>query len=191
MKIFMLVILISMFACRPCETPEIIENPPIHDSILSKVPYANAQIIKLKHSNGHVINFIVNLDSSTYISECERYNCCDYLFRYTNYRINLVPDYPIFSIDFSMSNLDYQSKFISVFIANSTFYFSYDFNLNYGCQIIDSIYLNNRFYYDVMMVPHSGVYDNSHTFPDTLLYNYEYGILKIKISNNEFFTITD
>lgn len=178
-------------ACRQCPDPIIIENPPLQDSILAKVPYTKNQIVKFRHSNGHVINFIVNLDSSKFISECERYKCCDYLFKYTNYRIKLIPDYSIFSIDFSMSNIDYQSKFISVFIANSSFNFSYDFNLNYGFQIIDSVYLNNQFYYDVLKISNSGVYDNSPTFPDTLYYNFEHGLLKINISNNEFYTITD
>lgn len=191
MRYFIVILLIVLYGCRPCDQPVIIENFPIHDTILGKVPYANAQIIKLMHSNSHVINFTANHDSTTHISYCDRHKCCDYLFRYTNHKINLVPDYPIFQISFSMSNLDYQSQYISVFIANTAFYFSYDLNSNLGYQIIDSIYLNNRFYYDVMKIPNSGVYDNNLTFPDTLYYNYDYGILKIKISNNEFFTITD
>lgn len=191
MRYLSLLIILLMLGCRPCDPPKIVEKDKIHDSILNKVPYSSDEIVKLQHSNGHVVNFITKFESSFYLTDCERYDCCEFIYKYKILNKTLTPDYPIFNISFNFSSINIDPTLITCRIANSEFYILTSADNSLQNDVLDSIYINNKFYHNVFRIASNYSYHNNPVFPDSLYYNFEFGIIKIKISNGEYFVIKE
>jgi hypothetical protein len=174
--------------CPPCETI-IIDNGPLQDWVLSMVPYTNGNQYNLKHSNGQVINYMAERESVKEIMECR--HCCDYTFSYEINTTTLTPDYPVFSIRLELSNADTTRFEFAGSIGK--YFFNIPTNHNYYSSNVlfaDSALIGETYYKDVYKImPYNNGLWSDPIAVDTVYYNYTGGILLIKMSNEEFFTI--
>ena len=188
--VYLLVFLIFMLACRPCEVTTI-ELPNITDTLLAKIPYKNGNSIIMEHSQGKSMEFVVNRKSSKEQTSCE--HCCKYNYIYEVDETDLITNYPIFSISFSISGLDTTNYYIGSYIGNSnvTIPTSYNKTNNYNdAKLEDSILIKDKKYYNVFKIK-SSVNDfyKDILFVDSVYYNYKFGLIKIIMSNEETYTL--
>lgn len=173
---------------------------------LALVPYQKDETINFIHSNGYTFDFTVtedNLEWKEHHDFCE-WNCCgNSYFSYQVKSIVLESDYPNFNIRiFIGDNIyadDYPPTLNISLNYDHTFGFEYDSLANFICDTVtqikhyDSLSLNNRNFYDVYSKDFDGhglVSDSSAILPQTLFLN-DSGIIQIKMSNNETYTINN
>lgn len=186
-KYLWILIIIMISGCSQCNFTEriIIENGNLPDSALLIVPYQNGKVYKLKHSAGLVINFTANRETTDEITNCVEY--CKYETHYQTNRTTLYPDYPIFNISFEINNLDTNQIFCSALIAKSAFVIPDSKN---NVEKVDSVLVDTTYYKEVFKIKSQHyTYYNDSIYVDSMYYNYESGILKLIMSNNETYTI--
>jgi len=174
--------------CIPCDTV-IIENGPLPDSALRFVPYQNGKIYKFRHSKGLVINFDTYRETREEWTHCAE--CCSYEYHYEVNSTRLTPNYPIFDFYFEISNRDTSYFECYTTIGKYGFYIpTADFQLDYF-EKVDSLIIDSVTYKDVFKLnsDYGSYYDKDSIYADSLYYNYEYGILKILMSNGESYEI--
>jgi hypothetical protein len=162
---------------------------PIQDSILARVPYQDGQVFQFRHSAGKVITYAAHRASHEEYFDCER--CCKYLYKYQSNTTVLVPDYPVFKLTFWISNLDSSRSDLSVWMGNSAFYPSAAHGDFLNADRHDSLLINDRWHREVFRIPNSNDswFNRDSIYADTLYFNYVSGILKIVMSNGEYFQI--
>jgi len=188
MKYTLILLLMLLPSCRPCE-PVTIDLGDLPEEALLFVPYQNGQTVSLKHSAGQVIHYAVSRQTKE-----ERFSwtesCVEYVFE-VNSTI-LTADYPIFNFRFDISNEDTLNYICTAYIGYNSFVIpTFENGYDYF-EKADSIVLDTTTYYDVFkLTSYDSNYDNSDSIrPDTLYYNYETGILKITMTNEEYYQIT-
>lgn len=192
MRAYFISILLAflLYGCPPCD-PVVLDNGPLPDSILALVPYSNGNIYRLRHSNGQLINYTSQRFSNKEIMEC--HPCCDYTFSYETNITRLTPDYPVFNISITLSNADTIQYEFTCFIG------TYFLNIPVGrsqtgefYHFSDSVLIGETYYYDVFRIKPSNNYLwNDYIKVDSVYYNSTSGILLIKMSNEEYFSIVD
>lgn len=177
-----------MYSCWPCDTITV-ENGPLPDSALNIVPYQHAETYRFKHSNGWVINFETyreTRDERTFCTEC-----CSYEYHFEVNSTRLTPDYPIFDFHFEISNID--TTYIDCYasIGKYGFYIPTSKNQLGYYQKVDSIIIDSLTYYEVFKLKsdYGSYYGNDSIYADSLFYNYKWGVLKILMSNGEYYEI--
>lgn len=176
-------------ACSPCADPILIDRGKIADTALKMVPYQNGKTYRLQHSAGLVISFTATRQSREEYLECEE--CCKYRYKYEVDETTLTPDYPIFNLGFQISNFD--STRLS-FSGNAGYYNFHIPSLADGLNIPEfagSMVLDGREFYDVYrMKSDYGYLSRKDTiYPDSLYYSYGLGIIQLKMSNGERYSI--
>jgi len=185
----LIIILILLFGCNPCDDSITIDNGKIPEKVLKYVPYQNGQIYKFKHSAGLIIEFTTIRQSRDEYSWCEE--CCKYNYKYEVNSTTLTPDYPIFDFGFEISNLDTTYYSFIARVGKYQFYIPTSANSSEYYEFADSILINDKLYFDVFKLKsnYGSYYDKDSLFADSLYYNYELGIIKIKMSNGEKYEI--
>ncbi len=183
-----LLLTLALASCR-CDDPILIDNGPIPDSILARVPYQDGQVYQFRHSAGKVISFAAHRASHEEYIDCER--CCKYLYKYQGNTTVLVPDYPVFDLTFRISNPDSLRYDFYVWMGNSAFYPPVIPGDSVSAVRYDSLLIHDRWHRDVFRIPNANDYwfNRDSIYADTLYYNFESGILKIVMSNGEYFQI--
>lgn len=187
LKFTIIFTLILVFYGCPTPCDEIKTNivSSISDSILNYIPYTNGDEVILEHSEGAKIIFTAQRESTTEIFYCE--HCCD-SWEYQIDRTILTPEYPINSIEMKLSKPDENYVGFSLRFGISTFLFS---TAELNLSLTDSVLLNNKFFYNVYALSseqNQNYYGNDFTlFADSLYYNFELGIIKITMSNDEYY----
>ncbi len=172
----------------------------------SLLPYSKGEIIKFIHSNGYEFDIKVTkskLEWKQHYDFCE-WNCCgqDY-FSYQTKTATLESSYPKFRIQISLGGrkyMDYLPQNLDIALNyDHSVQFPYDSLNNFICDSVsktifyDSIPLNNQMYHKVIMknFEHYGfTNDSTMLIPQSIYYNQK-GILQIKMSNNETYTINN
>lgn len=183
-------VILLLYGCPPCD-PIMLDNGPLPDSILTLVPYQDGETYRLKHSNGQVISFTARRYTEKELMDC--HYCCDFTINYENNITQLTPDYPVFAISLMLSNADT---------------IRYDFSCNIGKYFLnvpvkpdpyavyvdfaDSLLVGDNYYYDVFKIkPYNHSLWNEPIKVDSVFYNNENGILLIKMTNEEYYSIID
>jgi len=176
---------IVFYACPPKCEPQLIMISPIPDSILNIVPYANEDVMSLKHSGGAIINFsCVRLKRNGFM-ECFR-SCCTTI----EYEIDetlLKPDYPLPDISITLSRKG--EEYVDMYLGFSGSWFSFWLYDNDVFTLPD-FEMDGTVYHNVwaLKAQKNDSYTNKNElFADSLYYSNEFGILKIKMSNGETF----
>jgi hypothetical protein len=188
--IFLLFVVVLLYGCPPCETITL-DNGPLPDSLLAKVPYQDGNTYSFQHSNGQVINYTAQRATEKELMHCD--HCCDYNYNYEINTTKLTPDYPVFNISLRLSNSDtihhefscnIGKYFLNIPLTRSQYYVNFDF--------ADSLQIGNTFYKEVFKIkPYNHYLYDEPVKVDSLFYNYTDGILLIKMSNEEYYRIMD
>ncbi|HRZ96227.1 MAG TPA: hypothetical protein P5084_01625 [Paludibacter sp.] len=189
-KYLLLFLLIPfLYGCPPpCEQEEQIDNGHLSNAALSLVPYQQAEIYKFKHTNGYVIEFSTERSSSTLYMDMN-FNCGP-TSKYEENTTTLKSDYPIFDINLYVSNSEKDYNSVSIFIGRSAFAFKYSNSNGFmSDQFQDSVMINTKKYYNVERLANFNTFYDELAFADSIYYNQEIGIIKIKLSNGEDYTV--
>ena len=191
MKPFTIILFIIFLkiGCRPTPCEYIVKTyQKLPVECLEMVPYKNGQVVKLQHSSGYVISFDVQRETTEYHESCRE--CCEDRSYEIN-TANLFPNYSIFDIQLGISPIDSVNCGFNVYVGKYQFWMYTNMENSEFFQKADSIVINEKVYYDVFKFK-SGVgygYNNDSIYTDSLFYNYKFGILQIKMSNGENYTI--
>lgn len=187
-KWFYVIIALSLGGCWPCDTIKV-ENEPLPESALGFVPYKNGDTYSFRHSNGLVINYKTTRETHEEWSGCSE--CCKYEYRYEVNSTRLVPDYPVFTLQFEIDNLDTSNFHCFASIGKYGFYVPINDEFSGGVEKVDSVKVDSEYYYQVFKLKsnHDNYYFQDSIYVDSMYYNYENGIIKILLSNGENYTI--
>lgn len=179
-----------LFSCRPpCEIT-IVDNGKLADSALRFVPYSNGETYSFKHSNGHIINYTASRETIEAYSSCSE--CCVYEYRYEVNTTKLIPDYPLFNLQFEIDNFDTTDYHLRALVGSYFFYIpiNEEFNTDYVTRA-DSIMIDSLYYYQVFTLKSysNNFFSQDSIFVDSLYYNYDKGVVKIIMSNEESYTL--
>lgn len=185
---YLILSLLLLYGCFPSE-PTVVDRGALPDSALKYVPYKNGETYRFVHSNGQEINFKATREKHKEQTSCDCF--CEYIYEYEVDNTILVPDYPIFSFNFRIDNLDEASNNCYGTIGKSGLYIPTTENdFYYNCEKADSIKINSKYYYQVFKFKQNlNNYADNEVYIDSVYYNYEKGILKILLSNNENYTL--
>lgn len=168
----------------PCD-PVTSYGDPIPDSILTLIPYINGEVYQLKHSEGKVINFIC---SNKLIEDKQCFDCSD-CFVFERNEVQLNPDYFISPIQLRITGVDDFGFDFHLWFGNSSFNFFIDENYK---KNLDSIYIAGFMLNDIVCLKNTntGFYNSdADLFADSLYYSYDKGIVKLVMTNGEYFEL--
>ncbi len=189
-KFILILFLIYLSGCNPCDEPVLIDHGSLPDTILKYVPYQDGKTYRFHHSAGLIIEFTANRQSSKEWARCEE--CCKYESVYEVNKTRLIPDYPIFDFGFEISNQDTINYFVTARVGKYQFYIPTNtkYTTDYY-KFADSILIEKKYYYDVFLLKsnYGSYYDKDSQFVDSMYYSYKLGILQIKMSNGEKYSI--
>ncbi len=182
-------LLLMLTACPRCPDPVEIDNGPLPDTALIYVPYHNGEIIRFRHSRNMAVNFSVL--RGTYpqdYSACGE--CCNLHLRYESNLTTLTPDYPLFKIHLEISNLDTASIWFAAMVGGTAF--RLPTTPEEGEEIrVDSALVDSLWYHNVFLLKGQwGEPGEEGIFVDSIWYNYTNGILKIIMSNGEYYELS-
>jgi len=194
LKKITLIITVS-FLLTACPSPpcEIKDYGVISQEILDLLPYENQETYSFKHNSGQLVDF-----------SCERYQEEQTFGCYDSHGgvgakserdvLRLTATYPAFHINFEtnkgMDENDVAHYMITGRIQNSEVFYIPTPAENYSYEILNTITINAHNYTDVYKIPTEHRTDTS-VYVDTLYYNTTKGILKLKMSNNEYYDINE
>jgi hypothetical protein len=180
--------LLTLTACPPpCDSYENIAREPVPDSIIAFLPYQNGDIVHFLHSGGHIIDYSVNRWSEKTKIEDDCYTA-DYHYVTTK----LIPNYSVFEINMNIDNNSNEVYPLQIYIGGYDCYIPTNSNYWIDYNIVDSLEVNNFTYYNVFKLKMNYNYFSNTSQPisiDSLYFNFTYGILKLKMTNNEFYAL--
>jgi hypothetical protein len=206
MKVFHLALVIILIALSSCCREEPIETAsyPLTDKELSLIPYDLGDYIRFNHSNGYEFSFYVSenkVEWKEYHEFCEWFCCPAYYFSYQTKITKLEAAYPKLIIELSLGAPNFGNYSPGQLNVSLNYRHSaslvYDSNMIFNADSLmksfyyESIEINNRLFTNVIekyFDTHQFVQDTSILLPKSILYN-ELGLLQIKMSNNEKYSI--
>lgn len=203
--LFLMMALLSviLFTGCPVKEPEHIDLGSIPEKYLATVPYADGDVFYLQHESDRVvIPFHVtrtrsfNEGSDFYDYGMEKMKPAPSV--YFHYEVDYTvcrPDYPLFDIEITLSN-GYMAD--SVYYQQSVFRHKYAHLACHGFYasipfigepadlftVHDSLEVNGHTYYDVFEFANQGQ-DRQGVSIQTAYFNYEKGVIALKMSNGE------
>lgn len=200
---YLITYLIILSAFPTCCNDAAVETEKISlsESEVQLIPYSLNQSINFQHSNGFTFNFVVTQDNYNWNSDNYCDECCG--GEYTSYQerfVSLESEYPEFNISLSLNSLQYfeiEGKFMDVKINRYNSNLEYDDNSKFICENVichNEIVINGKSYFNVIESGLENNYDDDSSinlYPQKLLYNKNFGIIQIKMSNNETYSLNN
>lgn len=193
-----LIILSAFPTCCNDNSVEI-EKVALSNEQVKLIPYSLNQKINFRHSNGFIFDFLVSEDYYDWISDSYCDECCG--GEYTSYQkrvVSLKSEYPEFNISLSLDNqyyFDVNERFIDLRVNRYQSNIRYDSNFEFICDNItcfNEVIINDKTYFNVIETELENYYSSNNSitlYPKTILYNKDFGIIQIKMSNNETFSL--
>jgi hypothetical protein len=182
--------LLLLASCR-CPDPILVDLGSIPDSILARVPYQSGMTYSFKHSGGQVIDFTASRDSKYEQTWCEEW-CCDYVYKYQVNTTTLHPDYPVFDLNLQVSNQNIEYPSIFAWFGHSSFYLPLNPDQFHEAGFSDSLLMGGRWFYRVFSTKMmEGGFPMGSIYADSLYYNLTEGIIRIIMSNGEFYAVSN
>jgi len=193
MKKYTFTLILIIFFINSCEPPCFDDNnQSIYLTIddLNQVPYKIYDQFEMKHSNGKIVKFTV----TEQITKVENFNEDCTMIQIEQNITTIKPDYPIFDIIINIQkndniNLSFQTGLSSFYLTPT-----YNDSTNYEDyrKFYDSLEINQKYYYNVLKIKENEYGNDSVSIkPKYLYFNQSKGILKIEMSNNEFYEISE
>ncbi len=188
---FVVLVLFLSFGCNRCDPPQIINNGSIDETFLAMLPYKAGDTLKLIHSGGQIINFEIEENTHTEQTYQEEY-CNEYLYEYQVVENIFTSDFPIFGLKTYMSNMDTISAWFGISVGQYGFTIPTNDFERENFPPKDSVLIEKFWYKDVYAIKTyvDTYFSDDHSIrPDSLFYNYTFGILQIKMTNHETYTL--
>jgi hypothetical protein len=147
----------------------------------SFIPYLPGQQIRFKHNSGNIVKVSV-IDMFTGESRTVTDHCNDDYTTYEFMVAELFGSNPSLYLRLMVLPLDV-SPYLTLTVNNNHFLLDRTIPYTY-----DSIYIDSLLYRDVYQLE-SHISDTTIIQPKEVLYNKDYGILEIKLTNNEVFDL--
>lgn len=145
------------------------------------IPYKNGETIGFIHSKGYEFDIGVS-NRNIKLERTESYHCGDNYSSYESLKVDLVSDIPELYIKLEMVPREF-FPLMTVSI-NSTY-----FNLDISSEPhFDTLTINEKMYTNIYLGK-TFIADTLTILPGTILYNKEYGIIQIVMTNEEKFTL--
>lgn len=209
MKLNVFYALIVSLALSSCCNEDPVETAryELKDQELVMIPYQQGESIPFKHSNGLEFNFYVaesKVEWMEYHEFCEWFCCPSYYFSYQTKTAQLESEYPRLSIRLSVGGTQYGDyspmqlavnlnySHLAAIQYDSTYQFVAD--TIYRAIIHESILVNNAVFEDVIekyFDYYGSVPDSTILMPKSILYNKQVGLIQIKMTNDESYTINN
>lgn len=172
------------YACPLC-IESYSDNGPLNDEAKLLVPYKDQGIYSFKYNDTLIINFDAYRGLEQGIDQCAE--CC-YGVKYEIDKTVLTSDYPLFKISFEVDNLDTSDIHFYAKVGPDYFYIPTPEWPPQYVEKSDSMMVNSFWYINVYKLKSSASPNSNYVYADTMFYNYDYGILKIKMSDGKDFT---
>lgn len=196
-----------LFTACPGKEPVYVDLGRIPEQYLATVPYRNGDVFRMQHETSKVvIDFTVSrhrrkVTDEGYGPVPERFQPGpDYIYEFEVDNTVCKPNYPIFDVNIAFSNefMRYAEEETPSMLKSANIYatgsarfplFGEDAS---GCEMIDSLEVNGRYYHDVFKLEASYTPDFGYGDEEieqihvkSFLYNYGNGIIGILMSNGE------
>lgn len=195
MKVKLILLLIMFLELSSCTDYDYVERDKYQLEAAKKqlIPYHKGQKINFIHSKGYAFDFTVVVDTITWGNNkfgFER-TVKSYYDSFQKRTVKLVSDYPDFWITLNVSAESNQNK-LHVMLNRFNAYIPFDENYklipNNEQKLHESILINNKIYKNVIELY---FVTNSDGFNQSIFYNDQQGLLQIKYSDDETFSINN
>lgn len=193
--------LVLLTAC-PGKEVQYIDLGKIPEQYLATVPYSDGDVFRMQHESDRVIiDFTVSRHRQKSMDEGfgpvpTRFQPApDWYYEFETDITKCTPNYPIFNVEIDFSNqymvndedeMPTWAKSAYLFAVGSTRipFIGEDYS---GCEVLDSLKINDRYYRDVFKLKADASYYESEgaIHADTYYYSYEKGLLGVIMSNGE------
>jgi len=182
-KYLIIIILLLIGAC--CKDSIELKRYLLTDTEKSVIPYSNNEKVRFAHSNGFEFDISVsNITISLERTETE--HCGENYISFEKILVNLQSNTPELYINISIVPFEYYNDNMSISV-NSYYFDSKPIN---SAPDIDILKLGDRIFLDVYEFTNENC-DPAIICPKTVFFNKNVGIIQIKMTNDETFTITD
>ena len=183
MNKYLIIVLLLLGAC--CKDSIELNRYLLTDTEKSFISYSNNQKVRFVHSNG--FEFDINVSNITIsLERTKTEHCGENYVSFENKLVNLQSNTPELYINISIVPFEYYNDNISISVNN---YFFVSKSIN-SAPDIDTLKLGDRIFLDVYEFTNE-YYDPAIICPEIVFFNKNVGIIQIKMTNDETFTITD
>lgn len=187
--VMMAVMMVVLTGCPPHCEYSLIDFGTLSEEAISYSPYVDGQSYSFVHSGGQKITYLA---SRTREMQTEYLDRCGEISYEMDLTI-LIPDYPLFPCDVSIQKIDTSIFECYIRAGDSFFWFPTTSWNDVGNTFFDSIQFGDNWYREVYKMGNSWWNTNPEGLiqPDSLFYNTSFGILKILMTNGEFYEICE
>lgn len=175
--------------CPPNCDYRLIEYGSLNDEAISSSPYIDGQTYSFIHSGGHKISFLA---SRIREMQTAHYDECTEVHSESDLS-TLTPDYPIFSCNVGIHKTDTARYECLIWTGSSSFWLPFTIQIDFGHTYFDSLQIGPNWYREVYKIGNNwrdGI-PKGQILADSIYYNTSNGILKILMSNGEYYEISD
>ena len=187
--VMMVVMTVVLTGCPPPCEYRLIDYGTLSEEAISCSPYMDGQSYSLVHSGGQKITFLASR-----VREIRReyWDECVEMSRETDVT-TLNPDYPLFPCLVGIYKTDTSRFECVIWAGGSSFPFPPTTGIDNGHSYYDSIQIGQNWYSEVYKIGNSWWDGNpgGQILADSIYYNTSHGILKILMTNGEFYEITE
>lgn len=192
MKYFLIlgIVLLSLSGCWPCPDPVWVDKSYIPDSILALNPYEDGGNYSFRHSSGSMIYYTASRQvKDRFWDQSGAEQCSDTIFIFQENTTSLRSNYPVFDMGIRISN--FIDDFCSYSVVVGTDHFQIPIFKGYPDEYEDSILMDNIWYQQIFLFETDSDRSNDIVHLDSLYYSLESGILKILMSNGEYYKLSE
>jgi len=185
--IFLVVLGTVLTGCPPPCDYMLIDYGALSLEAIACSPYQDGQSYSFLHSGGQKISFLAN---RTREIRTEYYDECTELRAESDLSV-LSPDYPIFSCNVGISKTDSTRYHCLIWVGESSFWLPFTIEIDIGHIYFDSLQIGQSWYREVYKIGNNWREElpEQQILADSIYYNTSKGILKILMSNGEFYEI--
>lgn len=176
-------------ACPPNCEYMLVDYGLLSEEALACSPYVDGGSYSFVHSGGQIISFTASRTREIYSDFWEE--CLER--RYEGDNTTLTPDYPIFKCNVELYKSDSSLYQLHILAGGSTFSLPFGERINSQHGYYDSLLIGPYWYKEVYTVTNN-VWDRNppgQILAYKLIYNTSHGILKILMSNDEYYEINE
>ena len=193
MKTILFIALAMMSCCRPCE-PKMFDMGNIPQEVLDRLPYEDNDIMELVHSAGRVIRFSITHTVEDK-EEIVCFDCCN-TYLYEEASTSFRPDHPVFDCSMRLNNMDTIMYFLDISIGRAYYQVPVSDSTWAYYDRVDSVRIGGRFYHEVYRLGDQYQFgadgeQEGIIAVDSLYFNFAEGILKITMTNDEYYQLAE